>query len=68
MAQTAVDILMESIYGKDFRLKVSDGVLNMYQIAIEIQKEQISQGYMSGLIDGMNQQPKEYYKQTYGKE
>lgn len=36
--------------------------------AKQIEKEQISQGYMSGLIDGMNQQPKEYYNETYGKE
>ena len=35
---------------------------------VQVEKEQISQGYMSGLIDAMNQQPKEYYNETYGKE
>ena len=35
---------------------------------LQMEKEQISKGYMSGLIDGMNQQPKEYYNETYGKE
>ena len=30
------------------------------------EKEQISQAYVQGLIDGMNQQLKEYYNETYG--
>lgn len=34
--------------------------------AKQMEKEQIGQAYMSGLIDGMNQQPKEYYNETFG--
>jgi len=32
--QTAVSALMESIFGSDFRLTVSDDILNKYQISV----------------------------------
>jgi hypothetical protein len=32
---------------------------------LEMEEKQINQSYMAGLIDGMNQQPKGYYKETY---
>lgn len=31
------------------------------------EKDQISNGYFQGLVDGMNNLPKDYYNQTYGK-
>jgi hypothetical protein len=37
---TAVSALMESIFGSDFRLMVSDDILNNYQISVEIEKQQ----------------------------
>ncbi len=37
------------------------------QQAKAMEKEQISNGYYQGLIDGMNNSPKEYYNKTYGK-
>ena len=64
--QTAVEWLMQNIektlpnFIEAWRVE--------YEQAKQMEKEQISQGYMSGLIDGMNQQPKEYYNETYGKE
>ena len=68
--QTAVVWLIDQLrrygyYGEDF---VFTGVISseLIEQAKQIEKEQISQGYMSGLIDGMNQQPKEYYNETYG--
>ena len=63
MAQTAVEWLEKQL--------ISEGIyvgFGMYEQAKQMEKEQISQGYVSGLIDGINQQPKEYYNQTYGKE
>jgi hypothetical protein len=38
--QTAVSALMESIFGSDFRLTVSDDILNKYQISVEMEKQQ----------------------------
>jgi hypothetical protein len=38
--QTAVSELMESIFGSDFRLTVSDDILNKYQISVETDKQQ----------------------------
>lgn len=32
---------------------------------IEMEEKQINQSYMAGFIDGMNQQPKGYYKETF---
>ena len=32
---------------------------------LEMEEKQINQSYMTGLLDGMNQQPKGYYKETY---
>ena len=37
---TAVSALMESIFGSDFRLTVSDDILNKYQISVEMEKQQ----------------------------
>jgi len=37
---TAVSALMESIFGSDFRLTVSDDILNKYQISVEMDKQQ----------------------------
>jgi pyoverdine/dityrosine biosynthesis protein Dit1 len=41
--QTAVSALMESIFGSDFRLTVSDDILNKYQISVEMDKQQHGQ-------------------------
>ena len=32
------------------------------------EKEQINNGYFQGLIDGMNNLPKDYYNQNYNKQ
>ena len=39
----------------------------VFRIAKAMEKEQISNGYYQGLIDGMNNSPREYYEETYGK-
>jgi len=33
---------------------------------LQMEKEQISQAYVQGLIDAVNQQLREYYNETYG--
>ena len=40
-------------------------VKQIVEQAKAMHKEQISNGYFQGLIDGMNNSPKEYYKETY---
>lgn len=39
----------------------------LFEQAKAMEKEQISNGYYQGLLDGMNNSPREYYKETYGK-
>lgn len=67
---TAVQWLKTEIekYGDPHCLAISWKDLDdLIKEAKQMEKEQISKGYMSGLIDGMNQKPKEYYNETYGK-
>lgn len=61
--QTAVEWLFSQI---PFEWSSGRDAYEALAIAKQMEKEQISQGYVSGLIDGMNQQPKEYYNETYG--
>lgn len=39
----------------------------LFEQAKAMEKDQISNGYYQGLIDGMNNSPREYYEETYGK-
>jgi hypothetical protein len=64
--QTAVGFLVEKLYEAGYFYYVQQ--TELIEQANKMFEEQIGQAYMEGLIDGMNQQPKEYYKQTYGKE
>lgn len=66
--QTAMQQLIKWMEERSRVIPFDQG--DCYDKAIELlqmEKEQISQGYMSGLIDGMNQKPKEYYNETYNK-
>ena len=71
----AVSALMESIFGKDFRLTVSNELLNKYQVAVYIQKQQIIDfgrkcqmvhdvEYGDGAVTFLST-PQEIYEQTY---
>ena len=78
MAQTTVSALMESIFGKDFRLTVSNDILNEYQILVEMHKRQIKNAYEHGQNNGWSYHNgnssvklitgEDYYEQTYGTE
>ena len=75
--QTAVEWLLSELQIRLLKIKSEpDGIVRetmIYNFLIDTEqanqmyKEQIGQAYMEGLIDGMNQQPKEYYNETYGK-
>ncbi len=71
----AVSALMESIFGKDFRLTVSNELLNKYQVAVYIQKQQMIDfgnkcqmvhdvEYGDGAVTFLST-PQEIYEQTY---
>jgi hypothetical protein len=74
--QTAVEWLLSELQIRLLKIKSEpDGIVRetmIYNFLIDTEqadqmyKEQIGQAYMEGLIDGMNQQPKEYYNETYG--
>lgn len=61
--QTAVEWLEDEfsrcVTANDYKI--------VFRIAKMMEKEQISNGYYQGLIDGMNNSPREYYEETYGK-
>ena len=63
--QTAVEWLTNMLPNIDF--KDDPFYKDLYQQAKAMEKEQISNGYYQGLIDGMNNSPREYYEETYGK-
>lgn len=65
--QTAVEWFQEQII-KIVNGKCELSEIQIFQQAKQMEKEQIGQAYMEGLIDGMNQQPKEYYNETYGQQ
>jgi hypothetical protein len=46
---TVVSALMESIFGSDFRLTVSDDILNKYQISVEMEKQQHGETWDSAI-------------------
>jgi hypothetical protein len=58
---------MESIFGSDFRLTVSDDILNKYQILLEMDKQQIKDAYNAGQNNGCSYEygAEEYYNETY---
>lgn len=60
--QTAVDWLMMQL---PVFIRVDLYEKELYQQAKVIEEYQISNGYFQGLIDGMNNSPKEYYNETY---
>ena len=61
---TAVKWLAEQIKftNKEMYAELEDELMH----AEAMEEEQISNGYYQGLIDGMNNSPKEYYNKTYG--
>ena len=65
--QTAVDLLMQNLFGKDFKIKVSDEQLDAYQLAAEKFEKQIIDAFNEGnpneilLKDG-----EQYYNETFG--
>ena len=61
--QTAVEWLMMQL---PVFVRVDLYEKELYQQAKAMEKEQISNGYYQGLIDGMNNSPREYYEETYG--
>lgn len=68
--QTAVEWLEDSFrmnFNKIFVDTDFGLISHLIEQAKAMEKEQISNGYFQGLIDGMNNSPKEYYKETYGK-
>jgi hypothetical protein len=70
MAQTAVSALMESIFGSDFRLTVSDDILNKYQISVEMEKQQMSNfanEYADAVMGGCIKRAEQYYNETFKK-
>ena len=66
MEKTAMNQMLEELIAHEWEIPMT--LIVKAKELVQVEKEQISQGYMSGLIDGMNQQPKEYYNETYGKE
>ena len=41
--------------------------IKLFEQAKAMEEEQISNGYYQGLLDGMNNSPREYYKDNYVK-
>jgi hypothetical protein len=73
---TAVSALMESIFGSDFRLTVSDDILNKYQISVEMEKQQHGQTWDEAINAHDNRGHvharsiidfDEYYNETFNK-
>ena len=71
---TVVSALMESIFGSDFRLTVSDDILNKYQISGEREKQQHGETWDSAIKAHDNRGHvharslvdfDEYYNETY---
>ena len=61
--QTAVEWLFEKLW------ETPKDKLDWYALLKEskaMEKEHINNGYFQGLIDGMNNSPREYYNETYG--
>ena len=63
MNKTAVDLLVNelnnhpSFHGQFFK--------ELFEQAKEIEKQQISNAYQIGIIDGLNHQPRDYYNETF---
>jgi len=67
--QTAIGVLYLKLLGivsLDSE-KLRDVYENIFIEAKAMEKEQISNAYFQGLMDGMNNSPKQYYEETYGK-
>jgi len=66
--QTAVDWLEEEL-AKNLKhiVEKQDYILmeSLFTKAKEMVEEQISNGYFQGLIDGMNNSPRDYYRKTF---
>lgn len=48
--QTAVEWLMRQSFGEDFRMKVNDHQLNLFQQAIEMEEEQRFKFFIAGQL------------------
>jgi len=62
--QTAVEWFAEQI--KFTNKEVYAELQEVIEEAKEMVEEQISNGYFQGLIDGMNNSPRDYYNENYG--
>lgn len=62
MKKTAVDCLIEDLtrLGHNFKLYKKE-----IEQAKEVEKQQISNAYQIGIIDGLNHQPRDYYEETF---
>jgi len=61
--QTAIDWLFNQT---ETRLLNRDiDITSLFEQAKAMEKEQISNAYFQGLMDGMNNSPKQYYEETY---
>jgi len=59
--QTAVDWFFDKLENHEMQAKH----YKLFQQAKQMMEEQISNGYFQGLIDGMNNSPRDYYNETY---
>lgn len=67
--QTAVEwIVEEMILRLGIRIKNTIDGVELLKEAKAMEKEKISNAYFQGLIDGMNNSPKQYYEETYNKQ
>lgn len=64
--QTTVEWLFDNLNFEPYDEEEFKSNEKIWEQAKAMEKEQISNGYYQGLIDGMNNSPKEYYEETYG--
>ena len=64
--QTAVEWLSLQVKNSITLANLLNQIDAFEKEAKAMEKEQISNGYYQGLIDGMNNSPREYYEETYG--
>ena len=62
MNKTAVDLLVEQLFSDNAIFGVSK---ELFEQAKEVEKQQISNAYQIGIIDGLNHQPRDYYNETF---
>jgi hypothetical protein len=70
MKQTAVEWLLQKLFETNNNTNDAKkrDINKTIEQAKEMEKQQVSNAYQTGIIDGLNHQPRDYYNETFKNE